>query len=87
MKKLTRKQAEEILERQYGDIETGKYIRPFCWSMRIELNKKFRNYWYDINISGYRYIDDYFEDYFYDNTEISLLRLLTAHIFIRENYK
>ena len=86
MKKLTRKQAEKILEFRFSDIEVLYYIAPLCRSKPKELKNDFSYYWRKINSMRYLYMNYYFDDY-HDVFEDTFLRLLTAHIFIRETYE
>lgn len=87
MKKLTRKQAEAALKRKFGKVTHGGLGNVYlCTHMPMPLRHEFWAYWRDINTKKILAIPRYF-DKFYDYEEDTFLRLLTAHIFIRDTYK
>jgi hypothetical protein len=91
-KKLTRKQAEKILAKAYN---IPKYntdlVEPLCFFIPTELHDEWNRYWKKINTKRRKlmwnyYLDDeefYTKDY---RQEVTFLRLLTAHLFIKHVY-
>lgn len=87
MKKLTRKQAEKILERRYKNIKTNNWVGSLCCHIDPLLRNDFESYWEEINTRKLDLMHHYFKDAHNYWAEVSFLRLLTAHIFIRETYE
>ena len=88
-KKLTRKQAEKILEEKFGNVEFGEYVLPLCHFMPRELYDDWEKYWKEINHYGHGFMWQYIDHNarYISNTEKSFLRLLTAQLFIKDTYK
>ncbi len=86
MRKLTRKQAEKLLENQFRRWEEHMYIFGLCEELPVELRKDWTRHWEKINKQGYAMMSSYLG---YDRTpfQVSFLRLLSAHLFIRDTYK
>jgi len=90
-KQLTRVRAEALLRRKFGGIQNDGsldccIITYLCGSIPQALSYDWEKYWHEINTEHCRIITAYFPE-FPSNGEVSFLRLLTAHIFIRETYK
>lgn len=83
--KLTRKQAENIIEDRYRDWDGG-YVDDLCFSNSLKIRPAWDKYWRKINTRGYSNIAWYFpRGACYE--EYAFLRLLTLHIFVRDTYK
>lgn len=92
MKTLTRKQAERLLEKKFGDVNNlgklgGCHIGGLCDYLPEELRPDFHKYWEKINTYDMATAWLYFENEPTDYAERSILRLLTAHFFIEDSYK
>jgi hypothetical protein len=83
-KKLTRKQAEEILAETFNRKEYNgdSPVRPLCISMPYELKNKWSEYWAEVTPGNLAFISYYGKDIY----EVNFLRLLTAHLFIKHVY-
>ncbi len=92
MRKLTRKQAEKLLENKFECVKnSGRFHRipsvpGLCYGLPCELSEDFRAYWKKVNTRCNWLMDDYFP-HDYTTFEASFLRLLSAHLFIRDTYK
>jgi hypothetical protein len=90
-KQLTRVRAEALLRRKFGHVQNdgsidGSMLAYLCCSIPQALGHDWAKYWHQINTGHCRSIANYFSE-FPSDEEVSFLRLLTAHIFIRESYK
>ena len=96
-KKISKKRAELLLRKKFGDVKnTGvcgdnEYIRYLCVEMPTQLRKDFQKYWSKVDVERLQNIPNYFlyssTPYHYITAEeVSFLRLLTAHLFIRHVY-
>jgi hypothetical protein len=83
-KKLTRKQAEEILAKKFNHEEYNgdSPVRPLCISMPYELKNKWLKYWAEVAPRNLAFMSGYCNDRY----EVNFLRLLTAHLFIKHVY-
>jgi hypothetical protein len=87
-KKLTRRQAEELIEIKYSHI-TGRgsgYVWPLCGDLPFELRLDFQKWWVKANTERCFYMFEYFNGAF-EQEETTILRLITLHHFIQETYK
>jgi hypothetical protein len=85
-KKLTRKQAERILAKRFNkSTYNTERIRPLCASMPNKLRGDWDNYWTQINTRRCHIMPRYLKNGGNDQ-EVTFLRLLTAHLFIRHVY-
>lgn len=90
-KKLTKKQAEKLLFKEFGHTQPSEYIGGLCCSIPEKLRDDFRLYWSIINTFNYDYISIVISDYDMNtddyNTIVSLARLMIAHDFIEDTYE
>jgi hypothetical protein len=85
-KKLTRKQAERILAEKFNEsIYNIEGLDALCLVMPDELLNEWNKYWTKINTHRVQYMWQYLRQ---ETTcqEVTFLRLLTAHLFIRHVY-
>ena len=85
-KKLTRKQAERILAENFNEViyKIG-LLPPLCTHMPYQLKDEWNKYWEDINTRKREYVWKYLDQQ-PTIQEVTFLRLLTAHLFIRHVY-
>lgn len=92
-KELTRRQAENFLRGFYGDVlNDGTHrgevrVRALCTFMPISLQADWCAAWREMNTEGFKLMPYYLGDLEeHDPFSVSFLRLLSAHLFIRDTY-
>lgn len=88
MKRMTKKQLEKYIEDKFGNVNNygswgrTRYIPCLCCEMI--LRSGFREHWNKINTDKKLFCYEYmgYEEGF-DYEEVSFLRLLTLHLFLR----
>jgi hypothetical protein len=86
-RKLTRKQAEKIIEEQFGDCDPASTFTGLCGCLRPQrFKEEFRKAWGEINTAKYTYVDSYFAEG-RSFEERHFLRLLTLHLWVRHDFK
>ena len=88
-KKITRKIALELLEKEFGDADgDADHVRFLCAWLPEKLKSDFWGYWEKINTEKHNSLGMYFGCSFeFEDEELSILRLLTAFFFIEDTYK
>lgn len=87
MKKPTRKQAEKILEKKFKDVSLDDDDLWFlCMDLPDKLKYDFREYWKGVNTKKYYIMNKYLGPK-REAIEVIFLRLLSAHLFIKDTYK
>jgi hypothetical protein len=90
MKKISRKQAENIIEEQFSDWEGGVLYGGLCYHLRnTGLQQAFKNHWYFLNLGGDKAQAAQYLDYvsFKDRGVYGFLDLLTLHLWVRHDFK
>lgn len=85
MKRMKKKQLEKYIEDMFGDVNNdgswrGSYIGMLCRQMPVE--SRWNEHWEKINKSDFLTMRGYV-DWEASDEEISFLRLLTLHLFVR----
>ena len=87
---MNKRQAYKLLKNTYTE---QKHIRPLCESMPAPLKKKWKKVWIKINKDRNKYMNGYLsvertltEEPAELNDMMYILRVLTACIFVKDNY-